>query len=139
MAIFQTTYNVLGAPLVGIIRPVGATISTELAFYPHLKRAAENYDWNYFRLETAGKDGMADVLVTNGAKYSFIEVKRLKKKALKSVEDDLTWQFGQLAFMKKCLRNKTHYILAIVNERSALYLKGEGDETWNFPDFIEQF
>lgn len=137
--IFLTSYNVLGSPLTGIIRPVSGLIAREDDFYPHIKKAAERRDWSYFRLETVGKDGMADILVTRDAEYSFIEVKRLKKKKLQSVEDDLQWQFGQLAFIKRCLRNSTRYILAVVKDNSVLYLKGEANEQNCWPDFIEQF
>lgn len=134
---FKTEYTLFGNTLTGTIVPVSGVIVHEDDYYSHIKKAAERCDWNYYRLETAGKDGMADILITRKNEYWFIEVKRLKKKTLNKIEDDLQWQFGQLAFMKRCFRNKTRYMLAVVKDKMALYLKEKSDEIIDYADFIE--
>lgn len=137
---FLTEYTLFGNTLTGLIVPVsGKPIALEDEYYVKIKHVAERLDWNYYRLETVGKDGVPDILVTRADEYWFIEVKRLKKKKLKTIQDDLQWQFGQLAFMTRCFRNKTHYILAVVKDNTALYLKEKSDETSDYPDFVKLF
>lgn len=136
---FNTEYTVLGSDLQGVILPCKSLIRVEADYYPVVKRAVECNNWIYNRLETRDKRGMPDIFVTRAYEYWYIEVKRLKKKVLVSIEDDLLWQFGQLAFMKNCMRNRSRYILAVVKEHTALILKGAfPDEHLNYPDFVEQ-
>jgi len=134
---FSAEYSLFGTLLTGTTVPVKSCMVHEDDYYTHIKKAAERLDWNYYRLETRGKDGMADMLVTRREEYWFIEVKRLKKAKLRTIEDDLQWQYGQLAFLKRCFRNKTRYMLVVVKERFALYLKENSDEVPDYPDFIE--
>lgn len=109
----------------------------ERDIYPRIKAAAEKTSWLYHRLETANMDGMPDILVTKGAEYWFIEVKILRKKALNCVAKDLKWQFGQLAFMQRCLWNKTRYLLMIFNAAQYIVLKGPAEGPLNYPNIIE--
>ena len=134
---FKAEYTVLGSPLHGIIVSCKGTIQKESDYYPYIKRAAESLNWLYNRIETCDKRGMPDILVTRGDEYWLIEVKRLKKKELKSIEDDLHWQFGQLAFMKNCMRNGSRYILVVVKENTVLWLKGDYNEHLDYPDFTQ--
>lgn len=135
---FSTEYSVLGSTLQGRICPCSVTVTKEHDYYAVIRRAAEAKNWLYNRLETTDKRGMPDIIVTRGPEYWFIEVKRLRKKKLVTIEDDLTWQFGQLAFMKNCYRNRSRYILIVVKEKTALILKGAyPDEHANYPDFAE--
>lgn len=135
---FLTEYNVLGSPLQGIIIPCKGIIQKEQEYYAVIKRAAESCNWLYNRIDTCDKRGMPDILVSRGPEYWYIEVKRLKKKELVCIEDDLTWQFGQLAFLKSCMRNRSRYILVVVKENITLWLKGDYDEHLNYPDFTQQ-
>lgn len=132
----ELNYNVLGSPLIGREFPIRGAINKEHDYYRRIKDAAERFGWNYYRLETEGKDGMADILVTRGDEYAFIEVKRQTKKVLISIEKDLAWQFGQLAFFKRCTRNKTRYILAVVKEHNAVWFTAPGA---SLPDFVTSF
>lgn len=136
---FKTEYNVLGSPLHGVVAPCRGTISREADYYSVIKRAAESRNWLYNRIETCDKRGMPDIFVTRGSEYWYVEVKRLRKKNLQSIEDDLHWQFGQLAFLKNCMRNRSRYILVVAHTNSALWLKGEyQDEHIDYPDFVKQ-
>lgn len=62
------------------------------------------------------------MLLLKGDSYLMIEGKRLKKKQLNSIEDDLTYQFGQLAFMKRALTLDLCYMLAVGKGSKIAYI-----------------
>lgn len=139
MDVFLPEYNVLGVPLVGKIYRTRGRASLEKDAYGAIKRAAEKLGWLYNRIETASMDGMPDIFVSRGHEYAYIEVKRLKLQRLRVIEDQLDWQYGQLAFMKRCSRNGSHYLLMVVKGHEVAVYKEQTDErieAWNYPDFI---
>ena len=135
---FKLEYNVLGSDLQGVIVPCKSLISRESDFYPCLKKESEDQGWFYNRVETTDQRGFPDILVLRGEEYWLIEVKRLHKSKLVVIEDDLSWQFGQIAFLKTCYRLRINYLLIVATSDEALVLKGAyTDEHTNYPDFIE--
>lgn len=117
--------------------PQSRKIGREQAFYAWLKRAAERRGWLYLRLETRNQDGLPDCLVTRGPEYWLIEIKCLKKPRLLSIQDDLTWQFGQLAMLKKCLAQARYMLIVIHTDYIGYFVrKGAHHEPGHYPDFI---
>lgn len=94
------------------------TIETNTTFklevpdmYPWLKTKFNT--WKFQRIDTTNQIGFPDILLLKKDKYVLMEAKILKKKTLNSIEDDLTYQFGQLAFMKRSLTLGLSYILVV--------------------------
>lgn len=136
---FKTEYTVLNSPLHGIILPCRGLVRTEFDVYPMIKTVTEQRNWLYSRVDNKNQTGTPDIFVSRDQEYWYIEVKRLKKRRLESIEDDLVWQFGQLAFMKRALRNRSRYMLAVAKEDKLVFLKGVYDETCDYPDFVREF
>jgi hypothetical protein len=111
-------FDVMTYHITGSVYPVKRKIVLEKDFYPAIREAAYKCGWLYHRIETVDQRGQPDILVTNGSEYWFIEVKVLHKSKLVDLQEDLKWQFGQLGFMARCFQNRTHYILAVIADRS---------------------
>lgn len=133
---FRSSYLLGAHELKGLVRPLPINITNEDQSYPLIIRAAQQKGWHCERVENSLKPGFPDLLALRGSRYWLIEVKRLHKKQLVSLEKDLTWQFGQLAYMYNALEHNRNYLLAVVKAKQILYLKGTTNaEIVDFPDF----
>ena len=115
-----------------------ATFSKEPKIHTVLKVLTRKKYWKYCRIETVNQIGMPDALLLRGDTYWLVEAKILKKKQLVSLENDLVWQFGQIAFMQKSLKNKLNYMLAVGKDNMLALIIGDyhARECSNYPDFI---
>lgn len=137
MQIFKPTYNVFGFTLVGTTIP--ASVTAETSVYKVIKTRAEQYNWLYYRLENKFQQGIPDIILFRKNEYWFIEAKLLKRKQLLKPEDNLTWQFGQLAFMVNCLKTQSKYMLAVGSTSGLIaFYVGVYNGTEDFPDFVRQ-
>lgn len=137
---FLEEYAFMGDAVVGKIVPTTAVFKLEKAIYSFIKKRAQNANWKYLRVDTKDQIGFPDILLLRGNIYWQIEAKLLKKKKLTTIEDDLDWQFGQLAYMKRALTLNTNYLLAVAKDSNIIFIKRKSDERHfaNYPDFIEQ-
>ena len=133
---FLANYTIFEDEYVCTIVQSKSVFNKEMAVYPKLKTVFEKDGWLFNRVETGGKDGIPDIFIAKGDDYYFIEVKMLHKKALKNVADDLKWQFGQLAFLKKAAMKKIHYILLVVKESTCCFIRRK-DETFNLSNALK--
>lgn len=135
---FLPTYNLFGAELTTRVSVVGSSFKVEQDSYAYFKKIASAKGWRCLRVETSGQDGFPDILLIRKQEYWLMEVKRLKKAKLRVIEDDLEWQFGQLAFAKRSLTKENNYLLAVVKGNNVAYIKGVYDvqSTVSYPDFV---
>jgi len=108
--------------------------------YEYINKIASKERWKVLRIDTTRKMGFPDLLLLRGPKYWQIEAKLLKKKNLISIEDDLHWQFGQLAYMQRALTINLNYILTVAKDNTIAFIKGVENETTkraDYPDFIK--
>ena len=132
-----SNYEVFGTKLVDTT--VSTSIDKEVSIYRYIKVRAPLYLWQYCRFENKFQSGIPDIILFRGNEYWWIECKLLKQKTLKSIQDSLTWQFGQLAFMVEAFKRKSKYILAVGQRPNKLtFYMGEYNGIENFPDFIRQ-
>lgn len=121
---FNTRYSLLGVDLVCDILHTKSTFRLEKDSYDFLKRITTNAGYKYSRIETIGQDGFPDVLIMKQDEYCMIEAKRLKKKRLVRLEDDLEWQFGQIGFAVRALTTGLNYVLVVCKD-STLAIIGQ--------------
>lgn len=135
---FQRDYTLLDAAVVCRTLQTTACFKYEVKdMYPYLKRRIEEAGWQYYRVDTVDQSGFPDILVTRKAEYWLIEVKILRKSRLIDLKEDLTWQFGQIGFMRKALLRNTNYLLAVGAGPTLAYIKGATNDkqSINYPDF----
>jgi len=106
--------------------------------YTYLNKTAKTFGWKCIRVDTVGQQGFPDILMLRKNEYWLIEAKLLKKKSLCSIADDLTWQFGQLAFAKRALTLGLNYMIVVVKHRTIAYIKGapNAESITHYPDFV---
>ena len=112
----------------------------ETQIYEYLQTQATTHNWKFLRTDTTNQMGFPDILLLRGEVYWQIEAKLLKKKRLEVIEDDLYWQFGQIAYMQRALKINLNYILVVAKENTIAFIKGANDaatERSNYPDFIK--
>lgn len=131
----QRLSNFFGFELVGTT--VSTSIEKELSVYRYIKVRAPLYLWRYVRLENKFQSGIPDIMLFRGNDYWLIECKVLHKKNLVALQDDLKWQYGQLAFAVDSLKRRMKYMLAVGQKPNKLtFYMGEYNGAENFPDFI---
>jgi hypothetical protein len=119
---FKQEYDFFGHKLACWYMTVGTTFTLELKSYPFIKKVWNARGYKAIRMETSHPDGFPDFLIIKGKEYILMEVKVLKKKQLKVLEDDLVWQFGQLPYMKRSLSQGFNYILTVVKDNQLAYI-----------------
>lgn len=97
---------------------VSSVFKLESDSYRHIKRTSSKAGWKFIRVDTVNKIGFPDILLLKKEEYWLIEVKRLKRKKLISIADNLEFQFGQLAFMQRAFTLKLKYLLCVVKDNS---------------------
>lgn len=112
-------------------------LDLETGVYEEIKRRANKFGWRYLRVDTTDQKGFPDILLLRKGEYWLIEGKLLKKKKLSSISDDIHWQFGQQAVMKRSITLNLNYMLAVGKGREVAFIKGESnDGRSDYPDFI---
>lgn len=110
--IFKENYIFFGHSVDCLTIQTNTTFKLEVHdMYPWIKNKFNT--WKFERIDTVNQIGFPDILILKKEQYCLMEAKILKKKALNSIEDDLTYQFGQLAFMKRSLTLGLSYMLVV--------------------------
>lgn len=136
---FEDAYEVFGDKWRCVTTRRRTTFKSEAASYKYLDAIASANGWVVKRVETKLQQGFPDMLLLRGDEYWLIECKKLKKNALQSVPDDLHWQFGQLAFLKRAYDKRLNYMLSVVRDREIAHLIGayHGERNSSgYPDFV---
>ena len=133
----ERTYDVFGVCYACTEAHARTTFDREFDVYPRLKEAFESCGWLFNRVETAQKDGFPDIIVAKGDDYFFVEVKMLHKRVLKDIAEDLKWQFGQLAFLKKADMRGVHYLLVVAKEDRLFFIR-RNHAAFDIADVIER-
>lgn len=113
---FNEQYTLFGLELVCWQFETSSSFPLERDAYAYIKRLSSANKYRYIRVETIGQDGFPDILMLQGTEYLLNEIKRLKKKRLVSIEDDLEWQFGQLGFAVRSMTMGMSYVLSVCKE-----------------------
>jgi len=74
------------------------------------------------RVDTTDQKGFPDQIILNGDEYLMIESKLLKRKKLVDLKDNLEWQYGQLAFFKRCLTTSRCYLLCVAKDNYIAFI-----------------
>lgn len=110
--IFKPNYIFFGHSVDCLTIETNTTFKLEVPdMYPWLKTKFNT--WKFQRIDTTNQIGFPDILILKKERYGLMEAKILKKKSLNSIEDDLTYQFGQLAFMQRSLTLGLSYMLVV--------------------------
>jgi len=117
---FNSTYNFFGHELVCLYLGTNSCFRLEKHSYTYIKKMFNT--WKFHRIETDNQDGFPDILMFKQDRYLLIEAKRLKKKKLNKLEDDLTWQFGQLGFAKRAFTKNLSYIIVVVKDNQIAFI-----------------
>jgi hypothetical protein len=119
--IFQPNYSFFGNNVRCVVVETNKRFKLEVPdVYPWVKEYYKG--WKFLRTETPDQRGMPDLLLLQGDKYLMIEAKVLKQKKLVKLEDNLTWQFGQIAFMKRALTLGLSYKLVVAKDNLIAFI-----------------
>jgi hypothetical protein len=136
---FKSSYDVFGRTVVcNVIQTTVRLKNERPETYNYLKKLTRKYGWKYYQIETLSQDGFPDILILRDDEYWMIEVKYLKRKTLKSIADDLEWQFGQLAVLNRSIVANLNYMLCVAKGDTLAFIKGKTNAQTNvsdYPDF----
>lgn len=127
------TFSLFGSTLKALVLPYKGGAKKESALYTLMKDKAEKLCWTFVRVETKDQQGFPDMLLLKGPSFWLIEAKKLYKKNLYSIKDDLHWQYGQLGFLATAVTQKMPYCLLVGAKDHILYICHE-DVTPIFAD-----
>jgi len=113
---FEKNYNFFGVELDCQVLTFSSTFHKESDAYAYLKKISTAAGYKYTRIETVNQIGFPDIILLKGERYFLIEAKRLDKKNLTSLEDDLKWQFGQIAFAVRSVTLELSYALVVCKD-----------------------
>lgn len=136
---FADKYICLNSVVVCKVVQTATEFLREDKIYEVIKRLSRNDGWAYRRVDTTNQMGFPDILLLKGQTYWQIEAKILKKKELVSIEDDLTWQFGQLGYLQTSVSKGLNYMLAVGKGSKLAFIKGENSvntKCASYPNFI---
>jgi len=119
---FKKTYNFFNQVLTCRSMKVSTWFDLEEDSYNFIKKKTNKAGWSFNRIDTTNQIGFPDILIVKEQAYCLIEVKRLKKKSLKLLEDDLVWQFGQIGFACSALKQKQNYVLSVVYKNNIAFI-----------------
>lgn len=134
---FQERYSLKGLEVHCRALQWTSTFRLETSVYDYVKKAANAKGWRYIRVDTLNQQGFPDIILLRGREYFFVEGKLLKKAALRSIEDDLEWQFGQVGFMYRAISCGNPYVLAVAKGHTIAFLYGGSNESAYHPDFAQ--
>lgn len=139
---FQKQYVCLDAVVVCEVLHTTTAFSKERDIYKIIQRLSQAAGWKFIRVDTESQMGFPDVLLLKKDTYWQIEAKQLKNKKLVSLEDNLQWEFGQIAYMTRSIALGLNYMLAVSKGNQLAFIKGVSNdkrECSDYPDFIRQF
>jgi hypothetical protein len=122
---FLTNYNLLGEDLVCETYCTKSSFTKEKDSYIFIKKNFEDKGYRYVRVDTVNQIGFPDILLLKREIYLLIEAKRLKKKGLSIIEDDLEWQFGQLAFAVRSFTSGVNYAISVCKDNKIAFIGKE--------------
>ena len=131
---FKETYTFFNKTVACKTVQATATLKQERQLTQFIRPLALRYGWKYIRIETRDQIGLPDILLLRGETYYQIEAKMLRKKELNSIQDDLHWQPGQLAYMKRALTINLNYILTVAKADMISFITSPVND---YPDFIK--
>jgi len=123
--VFSDTYSFFDIELVCFSIETSSMFKVEKDSYTYLKRLSTTNGYKYYRIDTAGQIGFPDILLLKEREYCLIEVKRLENKNLVSLEDNLKWQYGQIAFALRSFKLNLDYLLAVCKENKLAFIGKE--------------
>lgn len=136
---FSTGYKLFNFTLVGETLRTKVKFKKESDIYKFLRPKVRKLGWKYLRVDTTNQIGFPDVLLLKEKEYWQLEAKLLKKKELLNLEDDLKWQYGQIAYMTTALSRNLNYILVVAKETTITFIKGDHNvQCPDYPDFIRR-
>lgn len=135
---FLSSYTFFNSTVVCRTFDTAVEFDKETKIYTFLKNRASKLNWHYSRIDTDGQIGFPDILLLKKSTYWQIEAKLLKKKSLKNIQDDLRWQFGQLAYMKQALTLGLNYMLVVSKNNTIAFIMqgGLNNDITDYPDFV---
>lgn len=110
---FQKRYDLMSLGLIVEVIDISFKFRLEIDIYAYIKRLTQLAGFKYHRIDTVNQQGFPDILLLKNDDYCLIEAKMLKKKKLVSLEDDLEWQFGQIAYAVRAVTLEHDYLLAV--------------------------
>lgn len=122
---FQEEYNFFNKTLLCLVRHRSVLFDRETAIYSYIINKFTKLDYNVYRVDTKNQIGFPDMLLLSPTSTLLFEAKMLKKKALISIQDDLGWQQGQIAFMMNAINKQLPYALIVAKNYSIAYIAGE--------------
>lgn len=123
----ESALNLMGARLNLIRLTTNLEFSIEDKGVAWLRDRARLGGWKFHKIDTINQMGFPDVLLLKGVDYWLIECKRLKKKALNNLADDLAWQPGQLSYFKRSLTLNLNYVLTVFKNNEVIIFTGENN------------
>lgn len=124
MSAFNKTYDFFGVPLVCNVLRTSGTFALETDIYKFINKRTRN-DALFKRVETTLQDGFPDIALFRGVEFLLIECKLLRKKRLVSVQDDLTFEYGQLPFMFNAVELKLNYALTVAKGNELAFIRAK--------------
>ncbi len=122
--VFQPNYTLFGMELTCNIVSAPNPFKLERQTYHFIrKHSVEDY-WKVLRIDTTDQIGYPDLSLYKEQSYNLIECKLLKKKNLVSIEDDISFEFGQFPFMVRALKLKLNYTLAVAKGNQLAFIQG---------------
>ena len=122
---FKSRYKLFGIPLKCLEIDTVRYFSLESDIYKYLNTLFTQQGWKFIRIETVNQDGFPDMLIVKDDRFVLIEAKRLNKKRLNVIEDDLTFEFGQLPFAVKAFKSGLNYALVVSKENKLAVISTE--------------
>lgn len=113
---FLTNYTLFGAELVSWTIETNSSFVLEKDAYSYLKKVSTSSGYKYLRIDTVAQIGFPDILILKADTYCLIEAKRLERKNLEELENDLKWQYGQIAFAVRAFMLDLSYVLVVCKE-----------------------
>lgn len=122
---FKETYQFFGEELVCHVLTTNSFFAQEKDSYTYMRSLTTKAGYKYLRIDTTGQIGFPDILILKEKDYCLIEAKRLDNKKLVVLEDNLKWQYGQVAFAVRSFTLNLSYVLAVCKENKLAFIGQE--------------
>jgi len=117
---FKLKYELFGEHLITISFDTDYSFIKEAQTYDYIKNRLPY--WKVERIDTTDQRGFPDLLCKRGPLYMQIECKLLKKKKLYELKQDLEWQFGQIAYLKKALARGEPSVICVAKDKTIAFI-----------------